>query len=385
MRLDVLRALLLALAVFAVAGEANALDEPGDPGTEVWLVTYGPGDIYWQRFGHNAIWIRDSAHGLDHTFNYGFFDFGQEDFFLRFLMGRMRYFSAAQPSEVEFAQYLSENRSIRVQRLALSAQQSASLVQDLLHDIRPENREYLYDYYADNCSTRVRDALDRAMDGAIRRATETRPASASLRDHTRRLTQEDFWLYLGLQSALGLRIDRPVDRWQEMFIPAVLADELAAWQGLVVEDRLLFESTQAMPPGQPGAVWHRYLLAAIAVIALAFLLSRWLPAAAIARGWFALAGLAGLAILFLWFGTDHRVAALNLNLLIFNPLWLWFAFRRPAGRRAPVLVGGFSAAAAILAFLPFQYTADVVAAFVPLNLAAAWVLRTRDKEHPRRW
>jgi hypothetical protein len=86
-------------------------------GTEVWLVTYGPGEIYWQRFGHNAIWIRDPALGLDHVFNFGFFDFAQEDFFLRFLQGRMLYFSAAQPARDEFAAYIDENRSIRAQRL----------------------------------------------------------------------------------------------------------------------------------------------------------------------------------------------------------------------------------------------------------------------------
>jgi len=370
-----LPALVLALAVIAIAADASAQEQSRSQDTEVWLVTYGPGEVYWQRFGHNAIWIRDAARGLDHTFNYGFFDFAQKKFFLRFLMGRMLYFSAAQPSDVEFAQYVSENRSIRVQRLALSAQQSASLVNDLLHDIRPENREYLYDYFADNCSTRIRDVLDRAMGGAIRETAETQAASGSLRDHTRRLTQGDFWLYLGLQSALGLRIDRPVDRWQEMFIPAVLADELAARDGLVLEDQLLFESSLAVPPAQPQPVWHHYLLTAIAVAALVFLLSRWLPAAVIARSWFALTGLAGLAILFLWFGTDHRAAALNLNLLIFNPLWLGFVFMRSAGRRALLLVSVFSAAAVFLAFLPFQYTADVVAAFVPLNLAAAFALR----------
>jgi hypothetical protein len=47
---------------------------------EVWLVTYGPGEIYWQRFGHNGIWIRDEGLGLDHVFNFGFFDFEQEGF-----------------------------------------------------------------------------------------------------------------------------------------------------------------------------------------------------------------------------------------------------------------------------------------------------------------
>ena len=81
----VLACLLLSVPAWGAmplqAAESTAPDEP-----EVWLVTYGPGEIYWQRFGHNAIWVRDARLGLDHTFNFGFFDFEQERFFLRFLL-----------------------------------------------------------------------------------------------------------------------------------------------------------------------------------------------------------------------------------------------------------------------------------------------------------
>jgi hypothetical protein len=378
MRLSVLRALLLALTVFAVAGEANALDRPGDPGTEVWLVTYGPGEVYWQRFGHNAIWVRDPARGLDHTFNYGFFDFAQENFFLRFLMGRMRYFSAAQPSDAEFAQYVSENRSIRAQRLALSKQQSAALVRSLLHDIRPENREYLYDYYADNCSTRVRDALDRALGGAIREAAVARPANADLRDHTRRLTQGDFWLYLGLEAFLGRYTDRPIDRWQELFIPGELEDEVTSHEGLVIEDAVLFESTLPPPPAQPDGVWWSYLLGAVLLLAVTTVFRKRLPVAGFARAWFALSGIFGLAILFLWFGTDHVAAGQNLNLLVFNPLWLVPAFAPGTRRYALALVAPFSLFSIAIAVTGYQYSADVVAAFVPLNLASAWLLQGNE-------
>ena len=90
-------AAILALLLFSL--EAPALETDPPDGTEIWLVTYGPGEIYWQRFGHNAIWVRDAQLGLDHVFNFGFFDFGQEDFFLRFLQGRMLYFSAARPAQ----------------------------------------------------------------------------------------------------------------------------------------------------------------------------------------------------------------------------------------------------------------------------------------------
>ncbi len=88
--------------------------------TEAWLVTFGPGELYFERFGHNAIWLREPAAGLDHTFNFGYFDFEQEDFFLRFMRGRMLYFSIAQPANREFAYYRQENRSIRAQKLNLS-------------------------------------------------------------------------------------------------------------------------------------------------------------------------------------------------------------------------------------------------------------------------
>ena len=82
-------------------------------------------------------------------------------------------------------------------------------------------------------------------------------------------------------------------------------------------------------------------------------------------------------LLFFWFGTDHAVARLNLNLLVLNPLWLWLALSRGGAARALPLVAGFSALALVLPFLPpQQYTLDVLAALLPLNLAAALVLRT---------
>jgi hypothetical protein len=145
---------LIYMAVMSSWSSTFAADEPA-LSTEVWLVTYGPGEIYWQRFGHNAIWIRDTGLGLDHVFNFGFFDFEQENFFLRFLQGRLLYFSAAQPAQREFSNYIDENRSIRAQRLKLSPEQSLRLVEYLVDEVQPENRDYLYDYYTNNCSTRV--------------------------------------------------------------------------------------------------------------------------------------------------------------------------------------------------------------------------------------
>jgi len=375
---------LLLLLLGSVLSQPVFAKQSGE--TEVWLLSYGPGEIYWQRFGHNAIWIRDTGLGLDHTFNFGFFDFEQENFFLRFLQGRMLYFSAAQPAREEFAVYINENRSIRAQKLDLSADQKLRLLEYLLAEIRPENRDYLYDYYNNNCSTRVRDALDLALDGALLAEFNDVEAPQTWRDHTRRLTWRDFWLYLGLETGLGAPVDRTITRWDEMFLPEKLAQGLSEVEltvaglqrPLVLEDAMLYQSTVEQSLSAPQAWWPRYLLASLALVLGSWLLGRILPAGFplfLARGWLTLSGLAGLSLLFFWFGTDHVVARPNLNVVILNPLWLFLAFWKGREKLTFLMVAGMSVPALLWPFLPpGQYNLDVLAAIVPLNLAAAFTL-----------
>jgi hypothetical protein len=376
--------LILGFPIWLVSTAAQAQDAP--KGTEVWLVTYGPGEIYWQRFGHNGIWIRDEDLGLDHVFNFGFFDFEQKGFLQNFVQGRMLYFVAAQPAQQEFSQYINENRSIRVQRLALTPAEALNLADYLVNEAQPANRDYLYDYYWNNCSTRVRDALDMALGGRLRTNYESMPAKLDLRDQTRRLTIADFWLYLGVELGLGSPVDQAITRWDEFFIPGVLADSVAEWSDavdsqdskVVLEDTMIYTSTQPGPPENVSAWWFRYLLVSIAILAFAFLLSRWvtwLQPVLLARCWLSLSALLGVALAYLWFFTDHAVTQLNLNLLLCNPLWFLCLFGRRLFTVTGVLVLALGAIAIIMVLLPpGQYTADLLAAFLPLNAAAAWVL-----------
>ena len=327
-------ALLLVFCIVVCGASREVRAEAGRDQISVWLVTYGPGEIYWQRFGHNGIWIRDADLGLDHVFNFGFFDFEQQGFFWRFLQGRLLYFSAAQPAQQEFAQYIDENRSIRAQRLALTEQQALGLTEYLVNEVQPENRDYLYDYYWNNCSTRVRDALDQALGGAIRDNYEPVGAVQNMRDQTRRLTIADYWLYLGLELGLGSPVDRPISRWDEFFIPSELADGLAQMQApnangdagpLVREDVILHASSLEKPPSRPAQWWPRYLALAAAALVAAAAISRllgWLRPLLLARLWLLVSGIGGIIIVYLWFFTDHAAARYNLNLALLNPLWL---------------------------------------------------------------
>lgn len=363
-----------------VSGPASVRGQLEDYQTGVWLVTYGPGELYWQRFGHNGIWIRDQDLGLDHIFNFGFFDFAQEDFFLRFLQGRMLYFSAAQPAESEFAQYIDENRSIRLQKLALSEEQALRLADFLVREVQSENRDYLYDYYWNNCSTRVRDALDMALGGQLSQRFSTEPAGQNFRGHTRRLTAGGFWLYLGLELVLGRPVDQDISRWNEFFIPGELAAGIAglpAADGLLQEDLLLYESSLQPPPASAPLRWPVYLLLSALLTGLVtWLLSRFSPgkSAGVGRAWLVFSGLAGSAMVFFWFGTDHAVAAANFNLLLFNPLFLLVIIQKLRRQIAWLVVaaGLLGLLQSLLPAPPGQYSADVVAAFLPINLWAAW-------------
>ena len=379
--------ILLVMLAWSPLGFAAEVPDVSNGDGEAWLVTYGPGQVYWERFGHNAIWLREPAEGIDHTFNFGFFDFEQEDFFLRFLQGRMLYFSVAQVSEREFEFYRQQNRNIRVQKLALDTSQYRRLRDYLLQEIRPENRDYRYDYYLNNCSTRIRDALDLALDGTLSNATENTPAKLNLRGQTRRLTEMQYWFYLALELGLGSPIDRDISRWDEMFVPMVVADELAelsvpgsvSTRPLVREDMMLHVSSLPMPAAQPSTTWQRYLLLGLLVVGLAWLSGRFMPAVwlgGLCNAWLLIAGTNGLVLAYLWWFTDHSVASANANLLLFNPLVVFALV--PALNRlgAVVLAGGVVLSLVLLLFPQHQYNLDIIALLAPVNLAvAAWFFK----------
>jgi len=348
---------------------------------EAWLITYAPGEIYWQRFGHNAIWIRDDSEGINHTYNFGFFDFNQENFIVGFLQGKMLYFALAQPVEREFEQYRNENRSITAQKLNLGPVAFGRLRDYLVDQVQPANRDYLYDYYLNNCSTRVRDALDFALGGAVKMQFGQLQAQQNFRDHTRRSTASDFWYYLGLETALGLPVDRNISQWDEMFLPSVVADVVAELKidGVPLAGKRMsfFKADSGLPPAETPAVWPKYLLVSLLFTALFLVLARFAGPVMVggsALAWLLINASGGLVLAGLWFFTDHAVASPNANLLLLSPLFvfgLWPVLRKFTSF---LIIGGL-VLALIQNLLPgAQYNLDILAFMAPLNVACAWWL-----------
>jgi Domain of unknown function (DUF4105) len=404
--------LLLAGALLVAPAVVQGSVQAPEPGSElrVYLMTMGPGARVWERFGHNAIWIHDPVSQPDTAYNYGLFDFGQENFLLRFIRGQMWYWMAGLPSEPYVRTYVRDNRSVWVQELNLPPAARLELREFLRWNERPEHRFYHYDYYRDNCSTRVRDALDRVLGGAIEAQTAGVPTGTTYRFHTQRLTANDPPTFTGLLLALGPGVDRPISAWEEMFLPmalreharrVVLPGPTGAKVPLVAGERTLFESTAPEPPAAPPLwlPWYA-LVGAIAGAAAALLGAADRPWARVAFAlfsvfWGVLGGLGGVVLAVLWAFTDHAMAYRNENLFQLNPLLLALAIlvpvglargTRPAGRARLVALtlAALSVAGLLLQILPGldQVNGPIIALLLPVHLGVALGLRRAIRPGP---
>jgi hypothetical protein len=224
------------------------------------------------------------------------------------------------------------------QRIALSAAQAVQLRAFLLWNLRPENLSYDYDYLTSNCSTRIRDALNSVLDGALQPALTARPAPMTYRQQIDRLMAAQPGLMLPMDLGMGPSTDRPLNEWQESFLPMVLARELRTVQisdghggvkPLVVSEREIAPN-RLKPPGAGPPHLDLPLGIAGLALAVAMLASRHrrpMLAASLAVAYLLLAGVLGTVLLALWLLTTHYAAWNNVNLLVFNP----FAFAMVGG------------------------------------------------------
>jgi hypothetical protein len=395
MRTDWVR-LAAALLLALLAGLARAQPAPEAPAPRIGVVTMGPGDIFWERFGHDAIVVEDPASGARTNYNFGFFDLSEDGFLRRFVEGRMRYMLVALPLREDLAYYRDVGRGAAVQWLDLAPAQARRLAADLAENARPENARYRYDYYTDNCATRVRDALDRALGGQLRRTLSGRSSGDTWRSESLRLASPAPWMWLAFDIGLGPRADRPLSRWEVGFIPSRLAEGLretrrADGRPLVAgEQRLL---PQRLPPEPDGAAPRilPWLLAGMALAALVLAFASRTPRAmaALAAGFWLLCGLVGLVLALGWAFTEHRALWANRNLLLFDPLcllllpgaWALLRGRAPSPRFRALLVAVTVLAA--LACLPLwlqalpQRNGHWIALLLPVHaaLARAWARR----------
>lgn len=322
---------LCLVCVLCFFASAKAIPLLG-PKAGISLLTCGAGEALYEAFGHSAIRVQDPAQGLDVVYNYGVFDFNQENFYLNFAKGNMLYCLGINQTADFIYSYRFYGRSVREQVLNLDSAERQAVFQFLDRNLRPENKDYLYNYFRNNCSTKIPEMLDSALGKKIIWDQAQITGKASYRSLIYDYTAFNAWGRLGIDLGLGAVIDRQIGGKDLNFLPFELEKSFSRARirremtefPLVLQSRVLFEA-----PVFFGA--DHFLLSPDFAFTLVLLFSGilWFLSDRMAvafRLWRSAllfsAGLLGLVEACIWFFTNHVDAAWNLNLLWACPLLL---------------------------------------------------------------
>ena len=310
------------IAVFLFINISHSQQNLLSSEAEISVLTVGPGISLNDAFGHCAFRIKDYANGLDIVYGYGEYNFDTPNFYLKFAQGKLNYLISKNQFHQFYQVYSYYDRTIDEQVLNLSETEKQKLYNFLINNYQPENRAYLYDFFFDNCATKIKDVANHAVSGALIFHQPKDFKSKSFR----RLIQENLnrnsWGSLGIDIALGSVIDREASPGDYMFLPKYIYSffEVATISNqipFVKESRRLYQK-KTYNSAHPFLGSPLFVFGIMGFIILFITYTdnsknkrtRWLDIFL-----FTLTGIIGIVILLLWFATDHEGTHQNYNVL----------------------------------------------------------------------
>jgi len=302
----------------------------------VSLLTCDPGQELYSVFGHSALWVYDPYRHIDRVYNYGTFDFDTPHFYLKFMRGRLNYKLSVSTFNYFYQDYVRENRSVREQVLNLTSKEKQLLFQLLETNYLPENRYYRYDFFYDNCSTRIRDIVFKASGNRFI-LPENSDDHKSFRALLESLLAPIPWVQTGIFLLLTRGADQPASDWEYMFLPNRMEELFSVARDtdnlpLVSGSRTIFKA-QNVKAGHSS--WAPPVTISLVILLISVLLFMFRnPESFESRLFdsllFLLIGLTGSLFLFMWVFSAHQVSHANLNLVwafplhLIIPVLVWF-------------------------------------------------------------
>ena len=303
------------------------------------LLTCGVGEEAWETFGHTALRVIDSSKtgpGNDLVFNYGMFNGFDKDFEINFMRGKLLYFVAIEQFGEFMQEYMAYNREVFEQELLMAPQQKQQLLEALEDNTLPANRYYKYDFFFDNCATRIRDIIPNSIGKWFVYGNALPEGSKlSFRDIINQYFYRKHWTRIGVNILLGSKIDKVMTNAEIMFLPDFLSKGLL---GASVNGQKVSTQPVTMLHGGPepiiGTNQPMVLTVVLALLTILGLSVGQLKILGRVMSFILLTatGLLGCLILVMWFGTNHQTCANNFNLLWLLPTNLILAFSKPKGR-----------------------------------------------------
>ncbi|MEQ9402211.1 MAG: DUF4105 domain-containing protein [Cyclobacteriaceae bacterium] len=321
--------------LFFLLGSATTAQTRLSDEAEIAMITIGPyqGEV-WSAFGHSGIRVYDPQNNIDWFYNYGLYDFDQENFFLNFAKGLLKYRVGVGRYENVVKFYSGQNRSIREQYLNLNRVEKQQFFNFLQNNIRPENAEYIYNYVYDNCATKLRDITEELYPGRVSFDMSYVEEGKTVRDLMDDYLDYQPWGEFGINLGLGTQIDVEAPGYDYMFLPDYIFKAFAGAKLKNDSSEVLLVSRTEIIYTPTEELHSKSLLTPQAFFVLLFFIIGFITNRNFKTGkrtrWidtflFSLAGFVGMWVAFLWLGTEH-LSKWNLNILWAIPFHLPIAF-----------------------------------------------------------
>jgi len=373
--------LVLAFCLASLQGWAQFESYQLSPQAKISLITCSSGSDLYAIFGHSAVRVNDPVNGFDIVFNYGTFDFDEPNFYLKFAQGKLKYkLSIADFNRFVYS-YTMENRSVYEQEMNFTQEQKQQYWDFLTNNYLPANRFYLYDFFFDNCATRIRDGVEATFPNQVRFNINEFDEDMSFRNLIDLYLGPQPWGDFGIDLALGARIDQEAKPYEYMFLPDYLAKGFAnATITQNGQSKPLVRKMEPLFEREPIPFTHGFFtptlvfwlfFAIVLALTIGDLIQR-RRSRVFDMVFFFFTGLMGIILLLLWFATDHQATANNFNLLWAIPTHIVAAFflRHNAlpDWVSKYMLGTAAVAAILLVFWPW-WPQMFHTAFLPITLA----------------
>lgn len=286
------------------------------------VLTCGPGDELYSTFGHSAFRIKDTHNHIDVVYNYGMFDFNAPNFYTNFAKGKLIYKLGRNRFSNFLYQYQSENRAVNEQVLHLNTLQKKQLVKYLEHNAQPENAPYQYDFFYNNCATKIRAVLEDVYPNQLVFNSNHITSSYTMRQLINNNVPYNTWSNVGINIALGSVIDIKASADDYQFLPEYIYkafnNATINNSNLVTQESVLLTKNESIVSEPTIFVSPLFIFFIISLIILGITYKDFKQQKRTHLLDFSIlftTGITGVLMLLLWFATNHGTTAYNLNIL----------------------------------------------------------------------
>ena len=292
--------------------------------SEVSIVTAGPGTELYEAFGHSAIRIKDPVLNLDLIYNYGMFDFNAPNFYTNFAKGKLIYSLARYDFKYFIASYKRDKRWLKQQVLDLTQEEKQKYFKFLENNANPQNANYLYDPYYDNCATKLRDITSSILGAKVVFKNDSLEKNLTLRELMDKEIYWNTWGSFGINLIAGTKLDKKATSLEYMYLPDYVY--------LGFKEAILFVKNQPKKLIKREDILLKYkenepkigLFNPLLIFSLLAIIGLFITYKDLKKGkrtkWldfilFFITGFIGSVVIFLWFFSTHSTAPNNYNFL----------------------------------------------------------------------